>query len=450
MTECKPNQAQKSSMQLEFPFLKSCQVTVDFEGGDTTSDAGWVFIRQEDERQGLCEAIAAAIHDRRDPRRIHHEMLALIRQRVYQIAAGYEDCNDASELRVDSALKAAAAGRRPQDDPLASQPTLSRLENRTEEWELERIMEAFVQNYMQQRGAPPDYLILDIDATDDACHGQQQLAFWHGFYAENIYLPLVVFDGESGDLIMPVLRPGNVHGASGLDLVLSWLLNRLREVWPETEIIICGDGGMASPRLYKLAEEEGVWYVIGLVTNDLLRSKNWRALAAARMRRECEGRKVRVFSQFAYQAGSWDIPRRVIGKAEVLDLGENQRFVVTNLREGTPEAIYRFYCARGERAENRIKEWKTMMHADRLSCHEFYPNWFRMLLYSAAYQLLLGLRKNLAGTEFECASMDTLRLKLIKVGARIKSTVRRLWIHCAGGYPYKHIWAHLHRRLCPA
>ena len=273
------------------------------------------------------------------------------------------------------------------------------------------------------------------------------MALFHGYYGEKIYHDLLIFDGETQDLIMPVLRPGNVHGADGVDLVLSWLLNRLRSAWPETEIVICADGGLASPRVYKLAEEEGVWYVIGLITNVRLLAKNFKALAEAKMRRECEGHKVQVFTQFAYQAGSWDIPRRVIGKAEILDQGSNQRFVVTNLREGSPEAIYRFYCQRGERAENRIKEWKNMMHADRLSCHKFYPNWFRMLLYSAAYQLMLELREDLAGTEFERSSMETLRLKLIKVGARIRSTARRLWIHCASGYPYKHIWDHLHRRL---
>ena len=258
MTECNTNQSQESSLQFEFSFLKSCKVTVDFKGGDTTSDAGWLFVRREDERQGLCEAISRAIDDDRDQRYVKHDLLSMIRQRVYQIVAGYEDCNDADELRVDSALKVAAADRKPEDAHLASQPTLSRLENRTDDYELERIMEAFVQNYLQQRGSPPDYLILDVDATEDACHGQQQLSFWNGFYDENIYLPLLVFDGETGDLILPVLRPGNVHGASGLDLVLSWLLNRLCEAWPETEIVLCADGGMASPRVYKLAEEEGV------------------------------------------------------------------------------------------------------------------------------------------------------------------------------------------------
>jgi hypothetical protein len=448
MTECNTISEEKSSPQLNFPFVKSKKMTVDFEGGEITSDAGWVLLRRVDEREGLCEKISEAIVDRRNPFFIVHKMRDLIRQRVYQIAAGYEDCNDASDLRRDPLLKAAAGGREPDDVDLASQPTLCRLENGRDEWELEAVMKVFVELYTSRR-SNPDYVILDIDPTDDPCHGNQQLSFFHGYYYEKIYHDLVIFDGETGELVMPVLRPGNVHGADGVVEVLEWLLPQIRRAWPETEIIIRADGGLAVPRLYEYLEREGCRYVIGLITNDRLRGQNEQAMRSAEMIFETTGKREQIFCEFDYQAGSWTHPRRVIGKAELLEKGRNQRFVVTNVSGTCPEAVYEFYRARGEGAENRIKEWKTMMHADRLSCHKFYANWFRLLLYSAAYALMWSLKQNLKGTELERSTVETIRLKIIKLGARIRSTARRIRIHCASGYPYKNIWIHLHAQLAP-
>jgi len=455
MTECNTNSEEKSSVQfqntqLNFSFIKRNQrkkITVDFNGGEITSDAGWVLLRQVDERERLCEKISSAIVDRRNQFFIVHEMTHLIRQRVYQIAAGYEDCNDAGDLRKDPLLKAMAGDRKPDDDiDLASQPTLCRLENRRGEWELEAIMKVFVELYTSRR-SNPDYVILDIDPTDDVCHGNQQLSFFHGYYGEKIYHDLVIFDGESGELITPILRPGNVHGSDGVIEVLEWLLPQLRRAWPTTEIIIRADGGLAVPRLYEYLEREGCWYVIGLITNDRLRQFNKGAMREVEKIFDSTGEREQVFCEFEYQAGSWPNPRRVIGKAELLEKGPNQRFVVTNVLETTPYAVYRFYRDRGEGAENRIKEWKSMMHADRLSCHKFYANWFRMLLHSAAYVLMWSLKQRLLETELENSTVETIRLKIIKLGARIRASARRLWIHCASGYPYKNIWIHLHAQL---
>ena len=447
MTKCNMEQTEKSSLQLQFPFLKSKPVKLDFDGGNITSDAGLIWVRRIDELEGLCEKISRAIDDGRDRRYVKHSMLDLIRQRVYQICADYEDCNDADELRSDACLRAVAADREPGDTDLACQPTLSRLENRTDEYELDRIMRVFVDQYTNRRNAPP-YIVLDIDPTDDTCHGNQQLSFFHGYYYEKIYHQLVIFDGETGELITPVLRAGNTHGADSVIDVFEWLLPQIREAWPETEIIIRADGGLAVPSLYEYLEEQGCHYVIGLITNDRLRDLNRRAMIEARNIFECEGNRDRVLCEFEYQANSWPFPRRVVGKAELLEKGSNQRFVVTDLNEGHPDAIYKFYRGRGEGAENRIKEWKSMMHADRLSCHGFYPNWFRMLLYSAAYSLMWAIKQKLEGTELARSTVDTIRLKLIKVGARVRSTARRLWFHCATGYPYKQIWLHLHAKLC--
>jgi hypothetical protein len=433
---------------LNFPFFERLKLTVDFKGGAITSDAGLVFIREEDERQGLCESVCAVMSDPRDHRYIDHELLDLVRQRAYQIVAGYEECNDADDLRKDPLFKAVAADRKPDDADLASQPTLSRFENQPDEYELERIMEVFVDKYLTRRPTPPDYIILDIDPTDDPCHGAQQMALFHGYYDEKIYHQLLIFDGDTGELIVPVLRPGSVHGADGVIEVLDWLLPRLRSAWPETEIIVRADGGLASPRLYEFLEARGIWYVIGLITNNRLRDHNAGAMKTARSILEAAGVREQVFCAFDYQAGSWTISRRVIGKAELLNKGPNQRFVVTNVHEACPLAVYHFYRQRGEDAENRIKEFKNMIHADRLSCHDFFANWFRLLLHAIAYELIRGLREHLAGTEYEKSTMDTIRLKLIKVGARVEATARRLWLHCTTGYPYQQIWINLHARLC--
>jgi len=448
MTQCNRKNSKDKPLQLSFPFFKKRKLTVDFEGGSITSDSGLLHLRQVDEKLGLCESVAKALHDPRDQRYVKHEVLSILRQRVYQIAAGYEDCNDADELRKDPLLKATAADRNPDDPDLASQPTLCRFENRTDEWELERIMEVFVERYIERRGHPPEYIVLDIDPTDDTCHGSQQLALFHGYYYEKIYHDLLVFDGETDELICPVLRPGSVHGSDGVVELLEWLLPKLRKSWPDTEIIVRADGGLAVPKLYEFLENNGCCYVIGLITNNRLREKNIAAMSQASTLTEMTGRREQVLCSFDYQAKSWTHPRRVIGKAELLAKGPNQRFVVTNIDEACPKAVYDFYKMRGEGAENRIKEWKNMVHGDRLSCHRFWPNWFRMLLHSMAYELLRGVRENLVGTEFERSTMETIRLKLLKVGARVRSTARKLWVHCAGGYPYQEIWQHLHARLC--
>lgn len=452
MTECSRSEPEgkvpRSPLQLTFPFLDSLQLTVDFEGGLITSDAGLVLLREEDDRQGLCRAVCAVMVDRRDRRYIDHQLLDLVRQRVYQIAAGYEDCNDADHLRGDPMLKASVSGAKPDGRDLASQPTLSRFENVPDEYELERIMEVFVDKYVGRRPEPPDYIVLDIDPTDDPCHGAQQMALFHGYYGEKMYHDLLIFDGNTGELVAPVLRPGNVHGADGVVEVLDWLLPMLGRAWPRTQIIVRADGGLATPRLYEFLEAHGLWYVIGLITNNRLREQNAQAMKTALSIFETTGQREQVFCAFDYQAGSWTHPRRVIGKAELLAKGPNQRFVVTNVSEALPLAVYDFYRHRGEDAENRIKEFKNMVAADRLSCHRFFANWFRLLLHAMAYELLRGLREGLAGTELEKGTMDTIRLKIIKVGARVRATARRLWVHCASGYPYQQIWINLHARLC--
>ena len=430
-----------------FP-LPEKPVVVRADGGALTSDAGVLLLRQLDERLGLTRRLARCVTDRRQPAKVRHEMLALVRQRIYQIALGYEDCNDADHLRADPALKL-AVGRAPTEDDLASQPTLSRLENQVGWHECWRISEALLECYRQRhRKHPPARLVLDVDATDDETHGHQQLAFFHGYYDEHCYLPLLVFaqaDGEGEqELIGALLRPGNVHGGHRAMALIKAVVRRLREAFPECVIELRADSALARPEIYEGCEQLAIPYTMSLPKNERLMAmaQPWRRDAEA-IHAEI-GEQVQVFGEFAYAADTWLHERRVITKAEVMSKGENPRFVVTSRTDLEPEAHYRFYCQRGD-PENRIKELKLDLKADRLSCHRFWANQFRLLLHAAAYVLMQAMRAALAGTEFARAQVNTLRLRLLKVGARIRESVRRVWVQLPSAYPWAHLWPRLAR-----
>lgn len=430
-----------------FP-LPEKPVVVRADGGALTSDAGVLLLRQLDERLGLTRRLARCVTDRRQPAKVRHEMLALVRQRIYQIALGYEDCNDADHLRADPALKL-AVGRAPTEDDLASQPTLSRLENQVGWHECWRISEALLECYRQRhRKHPPARLVLDVDATDDETHGHQQLAFFHGYYDEHCYLPLLVFaqaDGEGEqELIGALLRPGNVHGGHRAMALIRTLVRRLRAAFPECVIELRADSALARPEIYEGCEQLATPYTMSLPKNERLiaMAQPWRRDAEA-IHAEI-GEQVQVFGEFAYAADTWLHERRVITKAEVMSKGENPRFVVTSRTDLEPEAHYRFYCQRGD-PENRIKELKLDLKADRLSCHRFWANQFRLLLHAAAYVLMQAMRAALAGTEFARAQVNTLRLRLLKVGARIRESVRRVWVQLPSAYPWAHLWPRLAR-----
>jgi hypothetical protein len=279
-------------------------------------------------------------------------------------------------------------------------------------------------------------IVIDIDATDDPTHGQQQLSFFHGYYEEHMYHPLFVFDGISGFPLACMLRPGNTHAAHRSKAVLKRLIKRLKKTYPQAEIVLRADAGFAVPRLYSLCEKERIHYVIGLITNDRLKDKSAELLAKAKEQFEQSGEKQRFFTSFTYRADSWSRSRRVVAKAEYMEKGANQRFVVSNIAL-KPQKLYdEVYVFRGD-TENRIKELKLQIKADRLSCHRFSANQFRLFLHTFAYCLFWHLRDNLRGTELANAQVGTLRLKLLKIGARIRETSRRVWIHFASGYPYK-------------
>jgi Transposase DDE domain group 1 len=439
MTEC-------ITEQLNFSFFQKRQLTVDFEGGEITSDAGLLLIRQADDSLHLAKRIAGCIVDRRDSRYAEHSMVELLRQRIYQMVAGYEDCNDANLLRKDPALKA-ACDRLLSDEPLASQPTLSRLENSITTRDLYRMGEQFVQMYVQRnKKRKPKRIILDLDGTDDPTYGNQQLTFFHGYYDQYMYHPLVIYDADTGELVTVALRAGNRHASYGAVAILKRIIPKLKEAFPKTKIIIRGDAGFAIPALYEYCEGEGLKYVIGLIRNDVLERMIENLRNKAQERYQEAKQKQRLFAEGMYQAQSWSTERRVIMKAEWLAQGPNSRFVVTNLSMDTQQ-VYEFYTERGGTCEVRIDELKNGLKADRLSCHRFIANQFRLFLHMAAYWLVLRLREALAQTELATMQIQQLRLRLLKIGGQVIQTARRVWFRLASGCPWQSIFALAHRRL---
>ena len=353
--------------QLHFGSLFGKEVVADFEGGRITSDAGSLLLRELDERHGLTEAMTKALDDPRDPSRVTHELRTLLRQRIFSIAMGYEDTNDSTTLRTDPALKA-SSGRLPETSgDLASQPTLCRFENRVTRRDLRHLADRLLSVYLEAHPGPRDVIVIDIDATDDPTHGHQQLSFFHGYYDEHMYHPLLVFDGLTGFPMACVLRAGNTHASHGSVAVLKRIIKRLKRAYGGAQIVLRADAGFAIPSLYRLCEKEHIHYVIGLITNDRLRAKGAGLLARAEDGFTETGTKQRLFGAFWYRADSWKRSRRVVAKAEYTEKGLNQRFVVTDFGL-KPKRIYDdIYVLRGD-IENRIKELKLELKADRLSC----------------------------------------------------------------------------------
>jgi hypothetical protein len=414
-----------------------------FDGGRLTSDGGLPWLAEADGALGLCATLARCIPDwRRGP--VIHTLETLVRQRVFQIACGYEDQDDADTLRSDPLLKL-VCGRLPDSGvPLASQPTMSRLENHISRHTAERLAAALVELYVHARGrhGPPRRILLDFDGTDDPAHGEQEGVTFHGYYDQYMYHPLLVFDGDTGQVITAVLRPGNAHGSRFAVLVLRRLVRRLRAAWPGIVIDLRADSGFAIPRLYAWCEASAVTYTIGLVPNPTLE----RLAAPLRVEAEAQsaaadGAKVRLVEETRYQAGSWSQPRRVVYKAEVLAKGPNTRFVVTTHTEAPP-VVYDTYVDRGQ-SENFIKDYKNALAADRLSDHRFWANQFRLLLHAAAYWLLHTLRGWLATTEAARYQFDTLRLRLLKIGGRVWELGGWVRLALAASHPAAPLWRHL-------
>ena len=432
-----------SRMRFETPAKLALEAA--FDGGRLTSDGGLTWLAEVDKELGVGQAMAQHIPEWRS-RRGRHSMLSLLKQRVYQIACGYEDQNDSDFLRSDPLLKLVCGALPESGEDLASQPTICRMENAVTNRACYQMARALAELYIAQRGkdGAPQKIVLDFDATDDPTHGDQEESYYHGYFEEHIYHPLLVFDGDTGQLISALLRAGNTHASRSTVALLKRLVGLLRSAWPGVEVELRADAGFAVPAVYDYCEAEGIRYTIALITNSRLKELASSLLEEAEHRYEHErGRKVRLLSEGHYQARSWQIERRVVYKAEVMEEGTNTRFVVTN-KPDEPDELYAHYTERGE-TENRIKDLKVALKADRLSCQRFVANQFRLLLHAAAYWLMDTLRKKLVDGGIERMQLDTLRLKLVKIGGRVRELLTKVRVHLAWGHPGQSLWHVLSR-----
>jgi hypothetical protein len=440
MTEC-------NTKAIQFSRVKRRQVTADFNGGRLTTDAGVLLLREVDRRIGLIDAINDCLPDPRDPRYIVHEQREMLAQRIFSLALGYEDLNDQQTLRNDPALSIAAGKTAEEESPLASPPTLCRLENRVGRKTLVEMSKLFVERFLASYDEPPEEIVLDFDATDYPIHGQQEERFYQGYYRHYCFLPLYVFCG--GHLLCALLRPSNIDAAKYSRAVTKLLVERIRREWPHVKITIRGDSGFCRWKLMRWCDKNRVDYIFGLGRNKVLERRIASLMEEAEAAFVKSGEKQRLFDETVYAAGTWDGPRRVIMKAERLPEGPNRRFVVTSLTEEAGQLYDDVYTQRGD-MENRIKEQQLMLFADRTSCHDFLANQFRLLLSSFAYVLLHELREShLAGADLEKAQVNRIRLVLLKIAARVTVSVRRIVLHLSSSCPFQDLFRRVAATLIP-
>jgi hypothetical protein len=421
---------------LHLPPLEDKAICIAFDGGRLSSDGGLVLLGDPDEQIGLTRALAAVLREPRDPRRVDFTNHDLLKQRVFQIAAGYEDANDANTLRHDPIFKL-LLGRLPESgSPLASQPTISRFENRISRTELYRMARVLVDQFIASYERAPKLIVLDFDDTEDPAHGQQEHIRYDGYYGGYCFMPLHVYEGLSGRLI-PTVFKAKRFSAAQLLAVLKRLVKHLRQAWPETLIVFRGDSHFAYPEVMAWIEAQAhLSYVTGLTSNAVLKQLAFTVVEQAKRAYERDGVKVTRFHSTRYQAGTWSCTRGVVIKVEVSEQGVNTRFVVTDLEQARTQVVYRqIYCARGQ-MENEIKDHKRYLKSDRTSCHRFEANQFRVFLHSAAYVLLDTLRREVfRGTPWARATMETLQLRLLKLGARVQEWTDRIKISLPSSCP---------------
>ena len=460
----------QSVADLSFDFLPSRPVEIEISDSPLTSDAGLLPIAQFDERIRLTEQFAAALKDLRNPAFVRHSLLSMVRQRIFGIMADYEDQNDHDTLRSDPVFKL-LAGRLPNGADLASQPTLSRFENDITIADLWRLRDVLVDQFIQSFDRPPRQLTLDVDAFDDPAHGQQQLTFFHGYYGNHQYLPIVFTCAENDAVLLIGLRHGTCGAALGADDDVRYLTARLRAAWPDVNLHIRGDCGFGVPAMQNVCEELRLFYTFGLGMNSRVKELSHALLEHAQSEYQRTGQPQRLFDRALYQADSWPAPRQIVIKAEANAMGANRRAVVTNRPgwEVSPQGVYDAYAERGE-SENRNKELKCDLQADRLSDHRFVANFFRLYLHVAALNLLVRLRRAVAlpaptpadlglSTDLPQSALDeparrrffnrrrlwdplgsgcasTWRTRLIKVAAEVVTRARRIIIRLAASWPH--------------
>jgi hypothetical protein len=451
MTQCT-----QSSFEFEAHFRRT--VVASFDGGALTSDAGALLLRRVDRRMGFLRRLAACFTDFRSPWLTQHGVEQMLAQRVYGLALGYEDLNDHDQLRRDP-LMGVLAGKSEPDQPLASKSTLCRLERapatgaerdryKKIRYDAEAIDRLLLDVFMDGHPEAPEQVVLDLDVTDTPLHGRQEGRFFHGFYDEYCYLPLYIFCGDQ--LLAVRLREANQDGSAGSLAEVQRIVARVRNRWPKLKIILRADSGFCREELMRWCEENRVDFVFGLQRNPRLRRRIGKAMRRAQAEAKRRGKAARVYTEFRYRTRkSWSRARRVVAKAEQIEGKENPRYVVTSLAASAlrPRALYEdLYCARGE-MENRIKE-QMLLFADRMSAETMRANQLRLYLSAAAYVLIEALRRlALKGTEMAEAQVNTIRLRLLKIGARVRWTSRRVVVSMASGYPWQGLFGHVWKVL---
>jgi hypothetical protein len=467
----------QSAWQLSFDFFDSKPVVVEPSAVQVSSDGGLLAFRQLDERIGFSRQFAEALCDRRHAASVRHSFLEMARARIYGILGDYADQNDHDVLRSDPVFKL-ICGRSIDGDDLASQPTLSRFENAIGVTCFFRLQDLLVEQFIASFDEPPAKLTLDIDCFDDPTHGQQQLTFFHGFYDQYQYLPRVITCAENDMVVSVRLLFGTAHPTLDVDGELARVVGRLRQAWPDVQIHVRGDSGFGTPTTYEAAEQLDIDYTIGIGMNAVLKKRTDALLAEAVAQWEAANQPQRLFTAFWYRAESWPAPRWVVVKCEANAQGTNRRAVVSN-RLGAfllPDAAYDAYADRGE-SENRNKELKAGLQADRLSDHRYFANLFRLFLHTIAYNLLVRMRhvvaaapptpssqevpnEALAGRARRCwhnrrrqhdplgeAQPCTWRTRLIKVAARVRQTTRRIVVELSASWPYLKQFEQVSRRV---
>jgi len=439
------------------------EIRAAFDGGRITSDGGGLLLREVEKRTGILRQFAACFTDHRDPEAIEHTVGELIAQRVYALALGYEDVNDHDQLRHDPLLAALVGkhdplgqkrrSRRDRGKALAGKSTLNRLEltpaDASPESRYKKIVaheeqieSLLVDLFLQAHPSPPQRIVLDLDATDDPLYGHQEGRFFHGYYREYCYLPLYIFCGDF--LLGAKLRQSNIDAAAGATDELARIVTRIRHQWPDVRIIVRGDSGFCREELMAWCEAHEVDFLLGLAKNERLKKVLAPQMEEAKRTFEQTGEPAREFADFSYQTlTSWSRARRVVGKAEHLAKGENPRFIVTSIAADQIDArtLYEdHYCARGD-MENRIKEQQLALFADRTSTAEMRSNQLRLWFSSLAYALMHAVRRlALSGTPLARAQCNTIRLKLLKIGAAVRVSVRRVWISLSESYPFREVF----------
>lgn len=421
--------------------VQNKSVLLDFNGGLLSSDAGCLLLREVEQQIGLIKTIEEVIPEPRDIRYVRHTIRDLLMQRIAQIACGYEDGNDCNDLRNDPIIKILSDRYPETGEALASQPTMSRFENSISRTTLYRIAKVFADVFIASYEQEPEAIVLDFDDTEDIVHGSQQLCLFNNYFKEYCFMPLHVYEGLSGKLVTTILKPGKRSTGKQMLSIVKRIVAHLRAKWPNTIIVFRGDSHFTYPEVMEWIDtQENVRFVTGLAGNSRLQ-KEVKPLVerATRMYEECN-RKITLFHSFYYQADSWSKLRRVIAKVEVSEKGKNVRFVVTDMENAKTRALYKqIYCARGE-DELYIKDHKLYLKSDRTSCNRFEANQFRVFLHSAAYVLIHALKTNiLRHTQFSNATIETIRLRLFKIGARVREFKTRIKIELPFSYPLKNI-----------